>query len=57
MMNYFMRFRAVSGITKVIISSDLFIRRKAKEQLATVNGVVDKGDSLKQATVGGTVTR
>lgn len=57
MMNYLMRFRAVPGITKVIISNDLFIRREARGQLATVNGEVDEGDSLQLVTVGGTVTR
>ena len=57
MMNCLMRFRAVPGITKVIISNDLFIRREARGQLATVNGEVDEGDSLQLVTVGGTVTR
>ena len=46
-----MRFRAVPGITKVIISKVLSIPREAKEQLATVNGRVDEGGRLQLATV------
>lgn len=57
MINYFMRFCAVPGITKAIINKVLPTRREAKEPLATVNGGVDDGGELQLATVRGAVTR
>ena len=53
----FMRFRAVPGITKVLASEVLFIRRETKEQVATVNVGVDEGGRLQLATVGWILAR